>query len=112
MRNNQQTQQLNPTLDNIREKGRIKAEETIMRLKKQKEEQEELKKKAMKSIAAAASSAGITLPTTTPATTTSTKTANASPKSNNPATGKNYTLVLLYYSAPVASESATVFIYG
>lgn len=53
----------------------MKAEETVMRLKKQKEQQQDLQKRAMESIAKAASSAGIPLPSTTGPSTTPVATA-------------------------------------
>lgn len=78
---NQQNPHQNPNIQKQLETGRAKAEETVMRLKKQKEEQQDLQKRAMASIAAAASSAGISLPTTsTPTTAVATmKTNGASP---------------------------------
>lgn len=80
---NQQNQQphQNPNIQKQLETGRAKAEETVMRLKKQKEEQEGLQKRAMESIAKAASSAGIPMPTTGAP---SSSTPNTSTKSNSP----------------------------
>ncbi|XP_067946238.1 G patch domain-containing protein 8-like isoform X2 [Watersipora subatra] len=63
---NQQNQiHQNPNIQKQLETGRMKAEETVMRLKKQKEQQEDLQKRALESIAKAASSAGIPLPSST-----------------------------------------------
>lgn len=86
---NQQNQQAhqNPNIQKQLETGRAKAEETVMRLKKQKEEQQDLQKRAMASIAAAASSAGIPLPkSTAQPTAPSTAVSTASP--NATTTGK------------------------
>lgn len=95
---NQQNQQphQNPAMQKILESGRAKAEETVMRLKKQKEEQQDMMKRAKDAIAAAASSAGITNPTTTAATVTAANTAPSPVDS---------------IDSPVAGESSSPHIY-
>lgn len=87
-KNQQNQQHQNPAILKVLETGRMKAEETVMRLKKQKEEQEDLKKRTMESIAKAASSAGIPLPTTTAAASSSTS-ANSSTATGTKAQANN-----------------------
>lgn len=74
----------NPNIQKQLETGRMKAEETVMRLKKQKEEQEDRQKRTMENIVRAASKKGISLNTTNNRASVSTPPVSNSGNNTNP----------------------------